>query len=100
MLGWVAVLLVTSAAGFWAFWGAIEAFHEGWWKPQLGLRLLQLAAYLTPAAVFCGLGFTGIRWPRAGATLCILVGVAIFALELCGLFAEPGTAGILGLTLR
>ena len=79
-LGWVAVALVTLAACFWSFWGTIEAFHEGWWHPQFGIRLLQLLAYLSPAIVFCGLALAGIRWPRVGGALCALIGVAIAAL--------------------
>jgi hypothetical protein len=79
-LGWAAVVLVTLAACFWSWWGAIEAFHEGWWGTQLGMRLLQLLAYLSPAMVFCGLALTGIRWPRIGAALFTLVGAILVAL--------------------
>jgi hypothetical protein len=77
LIGWLAVWLSTSAAGFWAFWGAIEAFHEGWCKPLLWMRLLQVMAYLTPAALLCAITAAGIRWPRVGAAICILVGVGI-----------------------
>jgi hypothetical protein len=80
VLGWVAVVLVTLAACLWSFWGTIEAFHEGWWHPRLGMRLLQLLAYLSPALVFCGLVFTALRWPRVGAGLFALVGVVVGAL--------------------
>lgn len=80
ILGWVAVVLVTIASTFWAFWGIIEAFHEGWCKPHLWMRLLQVLAYLTPASVFCLFAVTGIRWPRIGATLCVLAGVVVAAL--------------------
>lgn len=44
LLGWTAVGFGTLAASFWAFWGTIEAFHEGWCKPSLWMRLLQLLA--------------------------------------------------------
>ena len=77
IIGWSAVALATVAATFWAFWGVIEAFHEGWCKPQLWMRLLQLLAYLAPATVICGLAFVGIRWPHLGAALFSLVGVVI-----------------------
>ncbi|MFV1967386.1 MAG: hypothetical protein ACC628_18305 [Pirellulaceae bacterium] len=77
IVGWAGVVLVTLAACFWAFWGIIEAFHEGWCKPQLWMRLLQVAAYLAPATVFCTLTASGIRWPRIGAALFALVGVVI-----------------------
>lgn len=74
------MVLVTLASGFWAFWGINEAFHEGWCKPHLWMRLLQLLAYLSPATVLCMLTVLGIRWPRVGATLLVVVGVAIAAL--------------------
>lgn len=80
VVGWVAVTLVTALSSFWAFWGIIEAFHEGWCKPQLWMRLLQVLAYLTPASVFCGLAAISIRWPRVGASVFVLVGAVIAAL--------------------
>jgi hypothetical protein len=80
IVGWTAVGLGTFAASFWAFWGTIEAFHEGWCKPLLWMRLLQLLAYLTPTMGFTTLTVVGIRWPRVGAALYGLVGIAIGAL--------------------
>ena len=79
-IGWCAVALVTLASSFWAFWGVNEAFHEGWCKPYLWMRLLQLAAYLGPSMVLCALTALSVRWPRAGATLFVLVSVTIGAL--------------------
>jgi hypothetical protein len=80
LVGWVGVLLITAASSWFAFWGVIEAFHEGWCKPTLGMRLIQLAAYLSPATVLCALAALGLRWPHIGATLFVLVGSAIAAL--------------------
>ena len=69
MLGWTAVCLNTSAAGLWAFWGAIEGFHEGWWHASLAANVAFTFAYLIPAAIFVALGLIGIQWPRAGALI-------------------------------
>lgn len=80
IVGWFAVTLVTLTAGFWAFWGVIEAFHEGWCTPTLGMRLGQLAAYLSPATVLAALAVIGVRWPRVGAALFLLVGLTIAGL--------------------
>ena len=79
-IGWLAVMLVTLLSSFWAFWGVNEAFHEGWSKPHLWMRLLQVLAYLSPAAVLCALTVLSIRWPRVGATLFVLVAVVIAGL--------------------
>ena len=80
ILGWFTVVVGTLAATFWAFWGTFEAFHEGWSKPQLWMRLLQTAAYLGPATVLCSMTAVGIRWPRMGAVQFFVVGAAIAVL--------------------
>lgn len=79
IIGWLAVALVTLVAGFWAFWGTIEAYHEGWCQPTLGLRLLQLAAYLAMPLLLTAFAALSLRWPRLGATLFLLVGLSIAA---------------------
>ena len=78
--GWIGVLLVTAFATFWSFWGIIEAFHEGWCKPELWMRVLQLLAYLSHGISLCLLCVVGIRWPRFGAALFMVIGVVIAAL--------------------
>ncbi len=48
-LGWLAVALSTSIASFWAFWGIIENFHEGWFHESLLLNVgLMFVQYLSP----------------------------------------------------
>jgi hypothetical protein len=70
IVGWIAVGLSTVTAGFWAFWGIIENFHEGWyyesWLSNVGLMLLQ---YLSPMLLFMGVTLVSIAWPRLGAAL-------------------------------
>lgn len=67
ILGWIALSLGIIPALFWAVWGSIEAFHEGWWKPTLGGRLLQTAQYLAPMLAMTLLNLLALRWPRVGA---------------------------------
>ncbi len=93
--GWAGVVLVTVASSFWAFWGVNEAFHEGWCKPHLWMRLLQLLAYLSPATLFCTLTVLGLRWPRVGAMLYVLLGVIIAAL----IIADGANLGLFLTTL-
>jgi hypothetical protein len=56
IVGWIAVLLSTAIASFWAFWGIIENFHEGWYFesiwPNLGLMIVQ---YLSVMLIFLAL---------------------------------------------
>ena len=75
-LGWIAVALVTALASFWAFWGANEAFHEGWYATTLAERLWWLLPYLAPALVLSVAGLVAIRWPLAGAVLFFALGGA------------------------
>lgn len=48
--GWVAVAISTALSCFWATWGAIENFHEGWyyreWYRNVGLMLVQYAPWM------------------------------------------------------
>jgi len=99
-ISWTAVVVSTALASFWAFWGAIEAFHEGWfyesfWK-NVGLTLGQ---YLLPMLVIAGLGAIGVIWPRVGALLHVVLAAVIgyivntyigriwIVIPLCGLAA-------------
>ncbi len=73
-MGWSAVAFSITIACLWAFWGANEAFHEGWYYESplknLGLTVLQ---YLSPMLIFIGIGLVSITWPRAGGAFHIAV---------------------------
>ncbi len=75
--GWIAVTLSTIITSFWAFWGIIENFHEGWyfdsWLSNLGLMLVQ---YLSPMLLFMGVTLCAILWPRIGAGLHFILALA------------------------
>ena len=74
--GWIAVGFSAIITCFWAFWGIIENFHEGWYYVSLlsniGLMFIQ---YLSPMLLFMGVTLISIFWPRIGGSL-----HAIFAL--------------------
>jgi hypothetical protein len=74
ILGWVALSICIAIALLWAFWGTIEAFHEGWWQPTLGGRLLYALMYLTPLAAVLLVTLMAIRLPKLGALLFFLGG--------------------------
>jgi hypothetical protein len=82
VLGWIAVGLSTAITCFWAFWGIVENFHEGWYYESLlsnvGLMFVQ---YLSPMFIFMALTLISILWPRAGGAL-----HAILALLVVGFF--------------
>jgi hypothetical protein len=76
VVGWIAVVASTLIACFWAWWGIIENFHEGWWHPSMWMRLAQLLGmYLLFTNLFVGAGLIAIRWPRVGGGLHIAAGL-------------------------
>jgi hypothetical protein len=78
-LGWVAVLLATSVSAFWAFWGTLENFHEGWFSPTLGQNLLWTLAYLTPMLITMAMALLALHWPRFGGAVYAAVGLCFGA---------------------
>ena len=81
LVGWIAVGLSTVITCFWAFWGIVENFHEGWYYESLlsnvGLMFVQ---YLSPMLIFLAVTLVSIFWPRIGAGLhgILALGVAWF----------------------
>ncbi|MEL7499485.1 MAG: DUF1566 domain-containing protein [Planctomycetota bacterium] len=78
-LGWSGIILMTAATGFWAFWGTIEAFHEGWCRPDLSERLMQTLFYLLPSLVLGSMSAICIASPRSGSIVCFLSSAALLA---------------------
>lgn len=65
--GWIALSLSILITCFWAFWGIVENFHEGWYFDSLPSNLgLMLVQYLSPMLVFLGVTLVSISWPRLG----------------------------------
>ena len=78
LVGWVAVALSTSIAGFWAFWGIIENFHEGWFHDSLLANVgLMFVQYLSPVIIFVSLTVLAIAFPRVGSIAHVLVGLLL-----------------------
>lgn len=73
IVGWIAVGFSTVISCFWAFWGIIENFHEGWYHESLlsnvGLMFVQ---YLSPMAIFLGVTLISVYWPRFGGSLHVI----------------------------
>jgi hypothetical protein len=75
LLGWLAVALSTTIASFWAFWGIIENFHEGWFHESLLLNIgLMFVQYLSPVIIFVSLTLLAIAFPRVGSVAHVLAG--------------------------
>ena len=74
-LGWVAVILGASVSTFWAFWGTLEDFHEGWFSAKLGENLLWSLAYLTPMLLTMAMALLALQWPRFGGAVYTTIGL-------------------------
>jgi hypothetical protein len=87
IVGWIAVGLSTVITCFWAFWGIIENFHEGWyyesWLSNVGLMFVQ---YLSPMLLFMGVTLISISWPRFGGGLHVIL--ALLAAWFFGAFTN------------
>jgi hypothetical protein len=78
IVGWLAVSSSIVITCFWAFWGIIENFHEGWYYPSLPSNLaLMFAQYLSPMLIFIGVTLLSVAWPRFGAA--VHIGLSLLA---------------------
>ncbi|MEZ4862792.1 MAG: hypothetical protein R3C14_15860 [Caldilineaceae bacterium] len=70
IVGWIAVSLSLAITCFWAYWGIIENFHEGWFHESLLANVgLMIVQYLSPMLAFMGVALVSIWWPRFGVGL-------------------------------
>lgn len=88
--GWIAVFISTAVTSFWAFWGIIENFHEGWyyesWLSNVALMFFQ---YLSPMLIFMVVTLMAIAWPRFGGGLHLIL--ALLAIGFFRAFSNAAT---------
>jgi hypothetical protein len=86
--GWVALVFSTIITCFWALWGILENFHEGWFYDSILRNLgLMFVQYLSPMLIFMSLSLISIHRPRLGSTIHVILGLIILFL-----FRRPNTA--------
>ena len=82
LAGWTALCISTLITCFWAFWGILENFHEGWYFESLASNLgLMFVQYLSPMLIFMGVTLVSIFWHRIGGGLHVvlaLLGIGFF----------------------
>ena len=89
-MGWIAVGVSTIITCFWAFWGIIENFHEGWYFESLLSNLgLMFAQYLSPMLAFMLVALVSIFWPRIGGGLHVTL--ALLAIGFFNAFSNAAT---------
>lgn len=91
VIGWVGVAFTVLISGAWAYWGAFENFHEGWYSESVLVNLrMFLFQYLIFAAAFVVLGLVSLRWRKAGLALHIALGAG------CVWFFRGASFSVLG----
>lgn len=78
-MGWTAVGISTMFSSFWAYWGIIENFHEGWFheSPWENIKMM-FGQYLSPMVGFLVIALFSIRFRRAGSVLHLALAIFIF----------------------
>jgi hypothetical protein len=90
ILGWIAVGISTVITCFWAFWGVIENFHEGWYFESVWMNLgMMFVQYLSPMLIFMTVTLVSVFWPRFGAGLHVII--AFFAIWFFDAFSNAAT---------
>ena len=75
VLGWVGVSITVVISSFWAWWGAFENFHEGWYSASLWENIFMLLfQYLLFAILFVVLALVILRWKKIGFILHLVTG--------------------------
>ncbi len=69
VVGWTAVGISILFSTLWALWGAIEAFHEGWYERSWGANVLGALAYLQPMLSVLLPAMVAVLWRRVGSAL-------------------------------
>lgn len=82
LAGWLALGVSTLITCFWAFWGIVENFHEGWYFESLLSNLgLMFAQYLGPMLIFMAVTLVSVFWHRFGGGMHVvlaLIGIWFF----------------------
>jgi hypothetical protein len=74
IVGWIGVFITSILSCIWAYWGAIENFHEGWYSSSLWENLFMLFfQYMLVTIVFVTLALTMLKWKKFGLALHFII---------------------------
>lgn len=70
ILGWAGVSASLVFSSLWAYWGAMENFHEGWYSASISENLFMLVfQYLLITIIFVLLAVIALRFKKIGLML-------------------------------
>lgn len=94
IIGWIGVFITVILSSVWAYWGAFENFHEGWYSTSIWENLyLFLFQYISLTIIFVLLALIILRWKRIGFLLHLFLGV------FCIWFFSGASFNVLGLLI-
>ncbi|AHF10096.1 MULTISPECIES: DUF1566 domain-containing protein [Dehalobacter] len=94
IIGWIGVSITVILSSVWAYWGAFENFHEGWYATSIGDNLCMfLLQYMVFAIIFVLLALVILRWKRMGFLLHLIFG------GFCIYFFSGASFNVLGLLI-
>lgn len=75
ILGWMGVFITVIFSSIWAFWGAFENFHEGWYSTSIWENIFMLIfQYLLFTILFVFLAIIILKWKKIGLLLHFALG--------------------------
>ncbi len=92
--GWIGVSITIVFSSLWAYWGAFENFHEGWYSVSIWENIFMLFfQYLLFTIVFVVLALIILKWKKVGLAIHILAGA------FCVWFFSGASFSVVGLLI-
>lgn len=94
ILGWVGVFITVIFSSIWAYWGAFENFHEGWYSASFWDNIFMfLFQYMLFTIIFIILALTILKWKKIGLAMHLVSGI------ICTWFFSGASFSVLGLLI-
>jgi len=92
ILGWIGISITVIFSSIWAYWGAFENFHEGWYSISLLENIFMfLFQYMLFTIIFIVLALIAIKWKFIGLLIHLILGIV------CIWFFSGASFSVLGL---
>lgn len=94
IIGWIGVAITVIFSSFWAYWGAFENFHEGWYSTSIWENIfMYIFQYMLFTIIFVFLALNILKWKKIGLILHILLGI------FCAWFFSGSKFSVIGLLI-
>jgi hypothetical protein len=94
VIGWLGVAITVVISSLWAYWGAFENFHEGWYAVSVWENIfIMLVQYLLFTILFIVLALVSLKWKKFGLAAHLLLG------GFCIWFFSGASFSVLGLLI-